>query len=34
MYPQGYFHQHVSAEGWQEETNELLNWKDRPSSRR
>src|ERR1044071_9504742 len=27
MYPQGYFHQHVSAEGWQEETNEFLNWK-------
>ena len=30
MYPQGYFHQHVSAEGWQEETNELLNWIDAP----
>jgi starch phosphorylase len=30
MYPQGYFHQHVSAEGWQEETNELLNWRDAP----
>jgi glycogen phosphorylase len=30
MYPQGYFHQHVSAEGWQEETNELLNWVDAP----
>ena len=25
-----YFHQHVSAEGWQEETNELLNWADAP----
>lgn len=24
MYPQGYFHQHVSAEGWQEETYERL----------
>src|SRR5262249_32755494 len=30
MYPQGYFHQHVSAEGWQEETNEILNWLDAP----
>src|SRR3990172_3557311 len=30
MYPQGYFHQHVSAEGWQEETYELLNWMDAP----
>ncbi len=26
MYPQGYFHQHVSAEGWQEEVYERLNW--------
>ena len=24
MYPQGYFHQHVSAEGWQEESYERL----------
>jgi glycogen phosphorylase len=30
MYPQGYFHQHVSAEGWQEERNERLNWEDAP----
>ena len=30
MYPKGYFHQHVSAEGWQEESNELLNWVDAP----
>ncbi len=30
MYPQGYFHQHVSAEGWQEESNERLNWADAP----
>ncbi len=30
MYPQGYFHQHVSAEGWQEETYEKLNWIDAP----
>jgi starch phosphorylase len=30
MYPQGYFHQHVSAEGWQEEGYEGLNWADAP----
>ena len=28
MYPQGYFHQRVSAEGWQEESYERLSWKD------
>jgi starch phosphorylase len=28
MYPQGYFHQQVSAEGWQEESYERLNWAD------
>jgi starch phosphorylase len=28
MYPQGYFHQHVSQEGWQLETYEKLNWPD------
>jgi glycogen phosphorylase len=28
MYPQGYFHQHVSSEGWQQETYERLNWPD------
>jgi glycogen phosphorylase len=28
MYPQGYFHQHISSEGWQEETYERLNWPD------
>jgi starch phosphorylase len=28
MYPQGYFHQHVSPEGWQLETYERLNWPD------
>ncbi len=28
MYPQGYFHQHLSAEGWQEESYERLNWAD------
>ncbi len=31
MYPQGYFHQKVSAEGWQEETYERLNWDDAPT---
>ena len=30
MYPQGYFHQHMSAEGWQEESYERLNWADAP----
>ena len=30
MYPQGYFHQHVSAEGWQEESYERLNRADTP----
>ena len=30
MYPQGYFHQHISAEGWQEESYERLNWSDAP----
>ena len=30
MYPQGYFHQHLSAEGWQEESYERLNWNDAP----
>jgi starch phosphorylase len=28
MYPQGYFHQHISAEGWQQETYERLDWPD------
>jgi starch phosphorylase len=28
MYPQGYFHQHVSPEGWQEESYERLSWAD------
>ena len=28
MYPQGYFHQSVSADGWQEEIYEKLNWTD------
>jgi glycogen phosphorylase len=30
MYPQGYFHQRVSAEGWQEESYVQLNWADAP----
>ena len=30
MYPQGYFHQKISAEGWQEESYEKLNWTDAP----
>jgi starch phosphorylase len=30
MYPQGYFHQHISAEGWQEESYQRLNWADAP----
>ncbi|MGB7220769.1 MAG: alpha-glucan family phosphorylase [Vicinamibacterales bacterium] len=30
IYPQGYFHQRISAEGWQEESYERLNWLDAP----
>ncbi len=30
MYPQGYFHQHVSPEGWQQEAYERLNWDHAP----
>lgn len=30
MYPQGYFHQMVSPEGWQQESYERLNWADAP----
>ena len=30
MYPQGYFHQKVSADGWQQEAYERLNWADAP----
>src|SRR5262249_17462141 len=30
MYPQGYFHQSVSPEGWQQESYERLNWKHAP----
>ena len=34
MYPQGYFHQSVSPEGWQQESYERLNWDTAPSRRR
>ncbi|HJX69302.1 MAG TPA: alpha-glucan family phosphorylase, partial [Dehalococcoidia bacterium] len=30
MYPQGYFHQHISAEGWQEEVYSQLDFDDAP----
>ncbi len=30
MYPQGYFHQHVSTDGWQIESYERLDWADAP----
>src|SRR5438445_11580594 len=30
MYPQGYSHPRLSAEGWQEESYERLNWSDAP----
>jgi len=30
MYPQGYFHQKVSPDGWQEETYEIVRWDDAP----
>ncbi len=30
MYPQGYFHQRVSSDGWQEEHYERINWADAP----
>jgi glycogen phosphorylase len=30
MYPQGYFHQRISIDGWQEERYERLNWTDTP----
>ncbi|MDD5082597.1 MAG: alpha-glucan family phosphorylase [Dehalococcoidales bacterium] len=32
MYPQGYFHQHISAEGWQEEIYRQLNFNEVPIS--
>jgi starch phosphorylase len=30
MYPQGYFHQNITSDGWQEEVYERLNWADAP----
>jgi starch phosphorylase len=30
MYPQGYFHQHISAEGWQEESYRQLDFDEAP----
>jgi starch phosphorylase len=33
MYPQGYFHQTVSPEGWQQEIYERLNWANAPIDR-
>jgi len=30
MYPQGYFHQRVSTDGWQQEHYERINWADAP----
>jgi starch phosphorylase len=30
MYPQGYFHQNITSDGWQEEIYEKLNWTDTP----
>jgi len=30
MYPQGYFHQVINSEGWQQESYEKLNWTDAP----
>lgn len=32
MYPQGYFHQHISADGWQEELYEQLDFEEAPIS--
>ena len=34
MYPQGYFHQTVSPEGWQQEIYEKLSWERAPSNAR
>ena len=33
MYPEGYFHQHISAEGWQQEFYEQLRFDEAPISR-
>jgi glycogen phosphorylase len=33
MYPQGYFHQSVTADGWQQEIYEQISWHDAPVDR-
>lgn len=33
MYPQGYFRQRISAEGWQQEVYEKINWENAPVTR-
>jgi len=33
MYPQGYFRQRISTEGWQQEIYEQINWDDAPIAR-
>jgi glycogen phosphorylase len=33
MYPQGYFHQNLTQDGWQQEVYEQLNWHDAPLRR-
>jgi starch phosphorylase len=33
MYPQGYFHQNLTSDGWQQEQYERLNWTDAPIER-
>jgi starch phosphorylase len=33
MYPQGYFHQHISADGWQQENYQQLDFEEAPINR-
>jgi glycogen phosphorylase len=33
MYPQGYFHQHISSDGWQQEINSQLDFREVPITR-
>ena len=33
MYPQGYFHQNLSSDGWQQESYERLEWESAPIER-
>jgi starch phosphorylase len=33
MYPQGYFHQNITSDGWQDEVYEKLSWTDAPIER-